>query len=139
MDPSDSDRDPVEELAEEFVARFRRGEQPAVAEYVDRYPQWAERIRGLFPALVLMARGRPDPGEGSGPDHGASGDSRPDGLGDYRIIGEAGRGGMGVVYEAEQVSLGRHVALKVLPVHARLDPRHLVRFQREARAAARLH
>src|SRR5262249_36359043 len=46
---------------------------------------------------------------------------------------------MGIVYEAVQVSLGRHVALKVLPRHALLDSRHLQRFQREAKAAARLH
>jgi serine/threonine protein kinase len=57
-------------------------------------------------------------------------------LGDYRILREVGRGGMGIVNEAEQVSLSRHVTLKVLPSHALLDPKHL---QREARAAARLH
>src|SRR5262245_12028155 len=60
-------------------------------------------------------------------------------LGDFRIIREIGHGGMGVVYEAEQLSLGRRVALKVLPFAAAMDPRHLQRFQNEARAAASLH
>ena len=60
-------------------------------------------------------------------------------LGDYRIIREIGRGGMGFVYEAEQVSLGRHVALKLLPNHALHDDKQKRRFEREARAAAKLH
>ena len=59
-------------------------------------------------------------------------------LGDYRLVREIGRGGMGVVYEAEQISLGRRMALKVLPFAAIMDPRHLVRFQNEAHAAASL-
>jgi serine/threonine protein kinase/WD40 repeat protein len=60
-------------------------------------------------------------------------------LGEYRILREVGRGGMGIVFEAVQESLGRHVALKVLPFHAVPDPRHVERFRREARAVAALH
>ncbi len=59
-------------------------------------------------------------------------------LGDYRILREIGRGGMGVVYEAEQISLHRRVALKMLPFAAVLDPKQLQRFQNEALAAASL-
>src|SRR5207248_254630 len=60
-------------------------------------------------------------------------------LGDFRIIREIARGGMGIVYEAEQISLGRRVALKVLPFAATLDPKQLQRFKNEAQAAAQLH
>ena len=67
---------------------------------------------------------------------GAAAGAAPGQLGDFRLIREVGRGGMGVVYEAEQISLGRRVALKVLPFAATMDPRQLQRFQNEARAAA---
>jgi serine/threonine-protein kinase len=136
MDPSSSDRNPVDELAEEFVERYRRGERPSLQEYTDRYPQWAEKIRALFPALVMMEQVRPVTAEGG---HARPRETSLTRLGDYRILREVGRGGMGIVYEAEQESLNRHVALKVLVTHAVLDPRHLERFRREARAAARLH
>src|SRR3954449_13226370 len=139
-DKSSDDRDPVERLAEEFVARHRRGECPLPAEYAERYPQWAERIHVLFPALLLMEHHKPGAGDQTDSSEDAGARAAPlEQLGDYRIIREVGRGGMAIVYEAEQESLGRHVALKVLLRPSRLDPRQTARFQREARAAARLH
>ena len=60
-------------------------------------------------------------------------------LGDFEVVREIGRGGMGVVYEARQVSLNRKVALKVLCAGLGLTPHAVQRFQREAEAAARLH
>src|SRR6185295_9326680 len=60
-------------------------------------------------------------------------------LGDFQIVRELARGGMGIVYEAVQLSLGRPVALKVLPFAATVDSRQLQRFRIEAQAAALLH
>ena len=139
---SSADRNPVERLAEEFLERHRRGERPSLTEYVDRLPECAEEIRDLFPALVLMERAKPADADVTGTfmDGARSPLGRvPERLGDFRILREVGRGGMGIVFEADQESLGRHVALKLLPPHALLNPHHLQRFLREARAAARLH
>src|ERR1700676_2730252 len=141
MPTSSADRNPVDLLAEEFVERSRRGETPSLSGYVEKYPQHAEKMRMVFPALVIMEQLKPVAGDLTG-DHvgvGMEGVQPPERLGDYRIVREVGRGGMGVVYEAEQMSLGRHVALKVLPSQALLPPTYSERFQREAKAAARLH
>jgi serine/threonine protein kinase/WD40 repeat protein len=138
MSSSSAERNPVERLAEEFAERHRRGERPALTEYTAKYPQHAEEIRDLFPALVMMEQLKP--ATGATGDYAPAPETAPlERLGDYRILREVGRGGMGVVYEAEQVSLGRHVALKVLPCQALSHPTFRERFQREARAAARLH
>ncbi|HSG71562.1 MAG TPA: serine/threonine-protein kinase, partial [Planctomycetaceae bacterium] len=140
VDDSSGDRDPVEVLAEEFVERLRKGERPSIAEYKSRYPNLAEDIEDIFPALAMMDEIDPSAGELSQSEP-AKDDILPklEKLGDFRIIREVGRGGMGVVYEAEQVSLGRHVALKVLPASALPDNKHVRRFEREAKSAAKLH
>lgn len=131
---------PIEHLAEEFLARYRRGEFPPITDYVAAHPELAEEIRELFPTLMMLERVSPQPEEiASGVTPDKIGCAVPKQLGEYRILREIGRGGMGIVYEAEQLSLGRHVALKVLPAHALLTPNLLTRFQNEARAAARLH
>jgi serine/threonine protein kinase/WD40 repeat protein/tetratricopeptide (TPR) repeat protein len=141
MSASSGDRNPVERLAEEFAERYRHGERPSLTEYVERYPELADQIRELFPAVVMMEQLKPAAaGEGGAP-VGNSPTGRPplEHLGDYHILRKIGSGGQGDVYEAEQVSLGRHVALKVLPPDALLRPTYLERFQREAKAAAKLH
>jgi WD40 repeat protein/serine/threonine protein kinase len=132
----------VEALAEEFIERKRRGEAPAVADYLTRYPHLADEIREVFPELGLVEDFKPGSGDLTGSFGGAliSGQEKPlERLGDFRVLRVVGRGGMGVVYEAEQESLGRRVALKVMAASRLSEPSQLARFAREARAAARLH
>jgi serine/threonine protein kinase/Tfp pilus assembly protein PilF len=136
MTDSNADRDPIDLLAESFVGRLRAGQRPSIAEYAERYPDLAGDLQELLPALVELEQ------NASADSQGGSGILRatapPQQLGEYTIVREIGRGGMGVVYEAVQESLGRHVALKVLQVGA-VGGARLERFRREAKAAACLH
>ncbi len=143
--PSSEERDPVEVLAEEFVSRHRSGERPPLAEYTERHPALADRIRRLFPTLLLLegfqggGSDNTPQAEATNPQAPLVSHAPPQRLGDFTILREVGRGGMGVVYEAMQETLGRRVALKVLRPHPLRDPVSLERFRREARTAARLH
>jgi len=140
MADSPNNRDPVELLAEEFAARCRRGENPSVFEYAAEHPRYARQIETLFPTVAMMEQLRLEERarREAAVRHSRSADP-PEHIGDFDVIREIGRGGMGIVYEAEQRSLRRRVALKVLPKHALLLEKHLRRFQREAQTAARLH
>jgi WD40 repeat protein/serine/threonine protein kinase len=143
MSESESNSAIVLELAEEFIERYRKGERPPLREYIDRHPELAAEIKEVFPAMAMMENiaVADESLDDRGQESEVKGQERKalQQLGDYRLIREVGHGGMGIVYEAEQVSLGRHVALKVLPDKALLDPKHKRRFEREARAAAKLH
>src|SRR5438105_6003186 len=117
---------------DEFMAEYRRGRRPAVEEFAKCHPDVADELRRVLPALAVL--GSSESGSdltGPDPEFGM--------LGDFRLVREVGRGGMGIVYEAEQISLTRRVALKVLPFAGMLDPRQLQRFKNEAQAAAQLH
>jgi WD40 repeat protein/serine/threonine protein kinase len=126
----------VGQVADEFTERLNRGEQPDIEEYAARYPQVAAILRQALPALQAMGALVGDVGSGSEP---LSATGLSGCLGDYRILRQVGRGGMGIVYEAEQISLRRRVALKILPFASTLDPKQLQRFKNEAQAAALLH
>jgi serine/threonine protein kinase/WD40 repeat protein len=125
-------------LADEFAARYRAGQRPSLEEYVDRYPELADDIRELLPAMVEIEQVRDDHHEAAARAAAPPAPALRQ-LGDFRILREVGKGGIGIVYEAEQVSLGRHVALKVLPKSMLMDDNAKRRFEREAKAAARLH
>src|ERR1700758_4566459 len=112
-------------LADEFAARYKAGERPPLQEYLDRYPELADEIRELFPAMVEIEQVKEDRQEAPEPPPAAPPFQQ---LGDFRILREVGKGGMGVVYEAEQVSLGPRVPLNVLPPQALANPPYLSPF-----------
>jgi serine/threonine protein kinase/tetratricopeptide (TPR) repeat protein len=139
MTDTHANDNPVDDLAEEFARRWRDGERPSVEDYAVRFPQWAADIRDLFPAVVMMEQLKPRPQEQPTANPPPGDRQAPEQLGDYRILREIGRGGMGVVYEAQHEALGRRVAVKVLPASLFLNEKRRSRFRRESQAAARLH
>ena len=139
--PNDVDRHPVEILAEQFAQRLRDGERPTIEQYVEQYPEHKAMIQVLFPPIEMMERV-------SEQEHKQSDRADTDTttftltsnvIGDFHIVREIGRGGMGVVFEAQQQSLNRRVALKILGSTVSCSSSQLSRFHREAEAAARLH
>ena len=117
-------------VAIEMELLFQAGETPSLQQYQDRFPGEAVRIAGAFAEVVA---------DFTSQWRNAGRVTIPENLGDYRIVREIGRGAMGVVYEAEQRSLKRQVALKVLPAALGLSVSRLKRFHRESQAVARLH
>jgi serine/threonine protein kinase len=131
------ERDPLDELATEFIQRARRGERPSIEEYAQKYPALALQIRKLFPVITKMEKLKIQEAEARR-EHATAGPLPLERLGEFRILRELGRGGMGIVYEAEQEQPRRIVALKVLPRQQAQNPKLLARFQREAQIAAGL-
>jgi WD40 repeat protein len=122
--------DRVAALADEFAARLRRGEHPAIDEYVAKHPELADRIRGAFPAIVMIEAAHTSEPPGVG------GERIGSTVGRFKLLERIGEGGFGVVYMAEQVSpVRRKVALKV--VKPGMDSHQvLARFDAERQALA---
>ncbi len=141
MSESDSGPDSLNKPAHELADRLSHGERPSLPEYIGKHTECDAEIRDHFPALVVTE----GCGSVAGPPTGqhsqtsTSDGTAPQRLGEYCIVREIARGGMGIVYEAVQESLGRRVALKALPFQSLPDANHLERFRREAQAAAKLH
>jgi hypothetical protein len=133
----------VIEILERYMEALEAGDAPPREALLAEHTDLADRLKSALAGLHFVRRAKrpgppPDRPAGKAP---AGDDAALEGreLGDFRIVREVGRGGMGVVYEAEQLSLGRRVALKVLPFAAVMEPKHLQRFRNEAQAAAHLH
>jgi serine/threonine protein kinase len=127
----------VAEIAEKFLNELEQGRDPQVEVYTQRYPNVADVLRNVLPALSMIgATSNAWSQTYTATDAGLQAGGI---LGDFKIMREIGRGGMGVVYEAQELSLGRRVALKLLPFVAVLDPHRLKRFKMEAQIAACLH
>ncbi|MEM9657615.1 MAG: serine/threonine-protein kinase, partial [Planctomycetota bacterium] len=117
----------------DYMQMLDAGVAPPQDEFLRQHAEIADELRPSLEGLALVCHA-------AGPKPAAPEvELTAEPIGDFRIVGELGRGGMGVVYEAVQMSLGRHVALKVLPFASGLDEIRLQRFRNEAHAAAALH
>jgi eukaryotic-like serine/threonine-protein kinase len=133
--PIPSGRDPVEVLASEFLESLRGATRPDIEAYVTKYPELAEQIRELFPVLAALEDWKAYR-ERTSFEHRSIETLTNELFGEFCIVREVGRGGMGIVFEAREQSTARRVAIKVIPF---LESKRLRdSFEREARTAARL-
>jgi serine/threonine protein kinase len=138
--PAEKDDPRIVQALREYVTALEAGQRLNRQAFLARYADLADSLTGCLDALELVHEAAPQLQQSACAASNASAEFQPLApLGDFQIVREIGRGGMGIVYEAVQVSLGRRVALKVLPFAAALDARQLQRFKNEAQAAAHLH
>ncbi|MBX9679352.1 MAG: serine/threonine protein kinase [Gemmataceae bacterium] len=134
--PEDSSGDSrLLSAVEEYQKLLEQGQRPDKSEFVRRYPDLALALPACLDGLELVHRAAAGESKSAVVEPPITGAP----LGDFQIVREIGRGGMGIIYEAIQLSLGRRVALKVLPFASAFDAKTLQRFRNEAQAAAQLH
>lgn len=124
--PEKSAADAVVRILDDYLAAQKDGRAPSRQELLARHPDVASQLEACLAGLEFIQQ--------------ATDVERPaQVLGDFRIVREVGRGGMGAVFEAEQMSLGRRVALKILRFGGVSDAQAIERFRREAETVAKLH
>jgi len=138
-DIPEEERHPVELLAEEFAERMRAGELPDVEAYCRRLPEHSQLLRAVLSTVLATERVSGHHQAVARAESAAATVVMPQTAGDFQLLREIGRGGMGIVYEALQKSLKRRVALKVVNQFIASSEKQLRRFRREAESAARLH
>ncbi len=142
------------ELVSDYAEELERGCDPLPESFTCRVPHSDQRLLEILRSVYLLHNATAEPNavhsSSSAPTCNSKSatdsefdkmllDERGRMLGDYRLLGELGRGAMGIVYEAEQIGLSRRVAVKVLPPAALLDERQIARFNLESQTAAKLH
>ena len=135
---SSNQQERLAEALDEYLCAVESGESIDMSELLIRYPDLSETLQEYLPSLAWLRAGFADLNDLDAPAWTTDFTSSPRRLGDYELLRQIGRGGMGVVYEAQQQSLDRRVALKILPFASMLDRKQILRFQNEARAAAQL-
>lgn len=142
MKPTQDETPTLEDIVAQFTAEMRtmgNGQTPDVQAYVDQHPAHAEELPDLLCSVAMIEGLKNYSPNSSVPDQRFADIDVPDFLGEYRIVREIGRGGMGIVFEAVHETLGRRVAIKVMTVGSISNTKHLERFHREAVSAASLH
>ncbi len=120
-----------------FSERWFSGEREDPEAFCRAHPECGSGLRELIEDFILVTDVFPRDGGGSLPNGRSAGVASGRLLDDYRIVGRIGSGGMGEVWEAEQISLGRRVALKILPSHLSFSDASIKKFRREAAAGGR--
>jgi serine/threonine protein kinase len=138
---SEEQRERLTAILDRYLAALETGAPLAQEELLADNPELADALRSYFRSLEDLHSMAAGFGAATSPDsmppRGAVDSAKR--IGDFELVREIGRGGMGVVYEARQISLDRRVAVKLLPFAAVLDSRQIARFKHEAQAAAQIH